>query len=98
MFLRWWSAGAVYSSGVIYALQPWVQESQPFSETFQRSLEMVGYRFRRNLLIWGLTALLLAAVGLTVTVTIGLLLPLPLSACAGWASRRSCRRSLPSHG
>jgi hypothetical protein len=76
------AAGAVYSS-LIYALQPWVQESRAFGETFQRSLDMVGYRFWRNLLIWGLTALLLAAVGLTVTVTIGLLLSLPLSFALG---------------
>ncbi len=46
------AAGAVYSS-LIYALQPWVQESQPFGETFQRSLDMIVYRFWRNLLIWG---------------------------------------------
>ena len=76
------AGGAVYSS-LIYALQPWAQESRPFGETFQRSLDMVGYRFWRNLLVWGLTALLVAAIGLTVTVTIGVLLPLPLTFALG---------------
>ncbi|MFL5801217.1 MAG: hypothetical protein ACJ8CR_05685 [Roseiflexaceae bacterium] len=76
------AGGAVYSS-LIYALQPWAQESRPFGETFQRSLDMVGYRFWHNLLVWGLTALLVAAIGLTVTVTIGVLLPLPLSFALG---------------
>jgi hypothetical protein len=74
--------GAVYSS-LIYALQPWAQEARPFGETLQRSLDMVGYRFWRNLLVWCMTALLVAAVGLTVTVTIGVLLPLPLAFALG---------------
>lgn len=76
------AGGAVYSS-LIYALQPWAQESGPLGETLQRSLDMVGYRFWHNLLVWGLTALLLAAVGVTVTVTIGVLLPLPLAFALG---------------
>jgi hypothetical protein len=71
------ASGAVYSS-LIYGLQPWVQESQPFGAAFQQSLNLLGYRFWRNLLIWGLTALLIAAVGVTVTTTIGVILPLPL--------------------
>jgi hypothetical protein len=74
--------GAVYSS-LIYALQPWAQEARPFGETFQRSFDMIGYRFWSNLVVWGLTALLVAAVGLTVTATIGVLLPLPLAFALG---------------
>ncbi len=79
------AGGAAYSS-LIYALQPWVQESRPFGESLQRSIELISYRFWRNLLVWGLTALLVAAVGITVTATIGLLLPLPLTYALGSAS------------
>lgn len=69
--------GATYSS-LIYGIQPWVQEARPFGESMQRSFELIGYRFGRNLVVWGLAALLVASVGLTVTLAIGLLLPLPL--------------------
>jgi hypothetical protein len=79
------AGGAAYSS-LIYALQPWVQEVRPFGEALQRSLELVTYRFWRNLLAWGLTALLLAAMGLTITTTIGSLLPLPLAFALGGES------------
>jgi hypothetical protein len=64
--------------GLFYSLQPWVQESRPFGESLQRSLELVAFRFGRNLLVWCLAALLIAAAGLTVMATIGTLLPLPL--------------------
>jgi hypothetical protein len=76
------ASGAVYSS-LIYGLQPWVQEPRPFGEALQQSLNMLGYRFWRNLLVWGLTALLVAAVGVTVTATIGVILPLPLTYALG---------------
>ena len=76
------ASGAVYSS-LIYGLQPWVQELRPFGEALQQSLNILAYRFWRNLLIWGLTALLVAAVGVTVTATIGVILPLPLSYALG---------------
>jgi hypothetical protein len=76
------AGGAVYSS-LIYALQPWVQETRRFGESLQQSFNLLGYRFWRNLLIWGLTAVLVAAVGVTVTATIGILLPLPLSYALG---------------
>ncbi|HEU4326995.1 MAG TPA: hypothetical protein VFS21_27895 [Roseiflexaceae bacterium] len=70
-------SGGVYSS-LVYAVQPWAQEGRPFGEALQRSLEMLGYRFWRNLLVWCLAALIVAAIGLTVSLTIGVLLPLPL--------------------
>jgi hypothetical protein len=76
------ATGAIYSS-LIYGLQPWVQEQQPFGAAFQQSLNLLGYRFWRNLLVWGLTALLVAAVGVTVTATIGVILPLPLTYALG---------------
>jgi hypothetical protein len=74
--------GAAYTS-LIYALQPWVQESRSFGESFQRSFALLSYRFWRSLLVWMLTALLVAAAGLTVTATIGLILPLPLTLALG---------------
>jgi hypothetical protein len=76
------ASGAVYSS-LIYGLQPWVQEPRPFGEALQQSLNVLAYRFWHNLLIWGLTALLMAAVGVTVTATIGVILPLPLTYALG---------------
>jgi hypothetical protein len=65
-------------SGLFYCLQPWVQESRSFGESLQRSLELIAFRFGRNLMVWCLAALLIAAGGLTVMATIGILLPLPL--------------------
>ena len=72
--------------GLFYGLQPWVQEARPFGESVGRSLELVAYRFGRNLLVWCLGALLIAAAGTTVTATIGILLPLPLSYALGEGS------------
>lgn len=69
--------GASYSS-LIYALQPWVQESLPFGRAIERSFQLIGYRFWRNLAAWGLSAMLLAAAGITVTLAVGVLVPLPL--------------------
>lgn len=69
--------GATYS-GLVYGLQPWVQETRSFGGSLERSLNLIGYRFGYNLLIWGAAALLVAATGLTVTLTVGVVLPLPL--------------------
>jgi hypothetical protein len=65
-------------SGLFYCLQPWVQESRSFGASIQRSLELITFRFGRNLVVWCLAALLIAAAGLTVMATIGVVLPLPL--------------------
>ncbi len=70
--------GATYS-GLIYGLQPWVQEHSHFGVAIQRSIELTAYRFWKNLVVWALAALVLAAAGLTVTMTIGVLVPLPLT-------------------
>jgi hypothetical protein len=75
-------AGAT-GSGLFYGLQPWVQESRPFGESLQRSMELIAFRFARNLLVWCLAALLVAAVGLTVMATVGTLLSLPLFLALG---------------
>jgi len=65
-------------SGLFYGLQPWVQEGLPFGASVQRSIELIVFRFPRNLLAWLLSALLLAAAGISVMATVGALLPLPL--------------------
>jgi hypothetical protein len=65
-------------SVLFYGLQPWVQEARPFGESVGRSLELIAYRIGRNLLVWCMAGLLVAAAGTTVTATIGTLLPLPL--------------------
>lgn len=65
-------------SVLFYGLQPWVQETRPFGESMGRSLELIAYRIGRNLVVWCLAALLIAAAGTSVTATIGTLLPLPL--------------------
>jgi hypothetical protein len=77
--------GATYSS-LIYALQPWAQEKRSFGDSIQLSFDMVGYRFGRNLLAWMLSALLITAAGLSVTLAIGVVLPLPLSFVLGGES------------
>jgi hypothetical protein len=78
--------GAGYSS-LIYALQPLMQSSQPFGDAISESLSLVGYRLGRNLIAWGISALLVVAVGLVVTVAIGVLVPLPLTFALGEESR-----------
>jgi len=65
-------------SVLFYGLQPWVHEARPFGESIGRSLELIAYRIGRNLVVWCMAALLIAAAGTTVTATIGTLLPLPL--------------------
>ena len=75
-------AGAT-GGGLFYALQPWVHEARPFGATLARSMELIGYRFGRNLLVWLLAALLVAAGGMAVMATIGMLLPLPLAFALG---------------
>lgn len=77
--------GATYSS-LIYALQPWAQEKRSFGDSIQLSIDMVGYRFGRNLLAWLLSALLITLAGLAVTLAIGVVLPLPLSFVLGGES------------
>lgn len=77
--------GATYSS-LIYALQPWAQEKRSFGASIQLSIDMVGYRFGRNLLAWLLSALLITLAGLAVTLAIGVVLPLPLSFVLGGES------------
>jgi hypothetical protein len=69
--------------GLFYGLQPWVQEARPFGETVRRSLALIVFRLGQSLLVWCLTALLIAAGGLAVTATIGTLVPLPVAYLIG---------------
>jgi len=71
---------------LFYGLQPWVQEARPFGESLGRSLELIAYRIGRNLVVWCLAGLLIAAAGTTVTATIGTLLPMPLLFALGESS------------
>jgi hypothetical protein len=75
-------SGGAFSS-LVYAIQPWVQGQRPFAEALQQSIDMLVYRFWRNLLTWCLASVILTGVGLTVVVTVGVLLPLPLSFALG---------------
>jgi hypothetical protein len=78
--------GASYSS-LIYALQPLVQVTLPFGDAVSQSIALVGYRFVHNIVAWGLSALLVAAAGLTVTLAVGVLVPLPVIFALGEESR-----------
>jgi hypothetical protein len=65
-------------NSTVYAFQPWVQEQRPFSETFQRSFELVGYNIWRNIIDWFTTALLLSAGGMVIILAVGVVVPAPL--------------------
>lgn len=66
------------SGSVVYAMQPWVQESLGFGDSLQRSIDLLSYRFVSNLMAWFFSSLVLTAVGISVLATVGILLPLPI--------------------
>lgn len=70
-------------SSIVYAIQPWVQSQEPFGQALQHSIDMLTYRFWHNVLTWCLAGLILTGVGLSVVVTVGVLLPLPLAFVLG---------------
>lgn len=70
-------SGATHSS-LVYALQPFIQETSSFSDSLERSIKLITYRFGRNLLAFLLTSMVFAATALAASVAIGVLLPLPL--------------------
>lgn len=78
-------SGASYSS-MVYALQAFAQDNLPFGAAFQRSLDMTFYRFGNNLLAFVLASAIFSALAIVVTITIGLLLPLPLLWALGESS------------
>lgn len=75
--------GAIYG-GLVYGLQPWAQDGVGFGISLQRSIDLLVYRFWRNLVAWGLAALLVTAIGVTVTIAIGVMLPLPVGLTIGF--------------
>jgi hypothetical protein len=70
--------GGLGYSSMVYALQPWVLDRLRFGEAIQRSLELIVYRFRANAVVWGASAMLVTAAGLSVAAVIGLVVPLPI--------------------
>lgn len=77
MYLLGFIIGGIGYSSLLYALQPWLIERLRFSEAMERSVDLIRFRLRRNLLAWGLSALLVFAVGIPVSLAVGVLIPLP---------------------
>lgn len=70
-------SGATYSS-LVYALQPFIQEKLSLRQSIERSINLTFYRLGQNLLAFVLASFLFLATALSVSVTVGVLLPLPL--------------------
>lgn len=69
-------SGISYSS-MFDALQPWLIERLRFIEALERSVDLVIFRFRSNLVAWGLSALVVFAVGTSVSLAVGVIIPVP---------------------
>ncbi len=78
--------GAAYST-LVYGLQPFVHEKLTFGDAVQRSIDLITHRLGRNLLAFMLSSAIFGAVTISVTVAIGVLLPLPLWFTLGAESR-----------
>lgn len=74
--------GATYSS-LIYGLQPFIQERLRFGEAIERSINLTFYRPGHTLLAFLLSSVISSSLAITVTVAIGVLLPLPLLMALG---------------
>lgn len=70
-------------SALVYGLQPFVQAQVPLGTAIQRSIDLVFYRFARNLLAFVLASAIFGATAIAVSVAIGTLLPLPLLLALG---------------
>jgi hypothetical protein len=70
--------GGIGYSSMFYALQPWFVERLRFGEALEHSVDLVVFRFRSNLVAWGLSALVVFAVGVSVSLAVGVIIPLPL--------------------
>jgi hypothetical protein len=70
-------SGATYSS-LVYALQPFVQDTLTFGDSIERSVNLTFYRLGQNLLAFVFASFIFAATSISVTVTLWVLLPLPL--------------------
>lgn len=69
--------GATYS-GLVYGLQPFVQDRLSLGRALQHSIDLLFYRFGYNLLAFLLASFIFGATAVVVTVAIGVLVPLPL--------------------
>ncbi|NJN66477.1 MAG: hypothetical protein HC884_07065 [Chloroflexaceae bacterium] len=74
--------GTTYSS-LIYGLQPFVQERLGFGAAIERSINLTFYRTGYTLLAFLLSSVVFAVLAITVTIAIGVLLPLPLLMALG---------------
>lgn len=79
-------SGATYS-GLLYALQPFVQERLGFGAAVQQSTDLIGYRLGFNIVAFVLTSLVFAALSMAVTLSIGVIGPIPLVLVLGGESR-----------
>ncbi|WP_448544808.1 hypothetical protein, partial [Roseiflexus sp.] len=77
VYLLGFIIGGIGYSSLLYALQPWLIERLRFGEAMERSVDLIRFRLRRNLLAWGLSVLLVFAVGIPVSLAVGVLIPLP---------------------
>lgn len=86
-------SGASYSS-IIYIIQPWVVQRISFGKAIQQSLELSTYGILRNIGVWMASALMVAALAMIISASIGVLGPLPLIAALGAKSRLAQAGSL----
>lgn len=78
-------SGATYSS-LVFSIQPFMHEKLRLGDAVQRSFDLLFYRFGQNLLGFLCASLVFGALTLSVTIAIGLLLPLPLLITMGQES------------
>lgn len=77
MYVLAFIIGGISYSSLFYALQPWLVERLRFSEAIERSVDLVIFRFAGNLVAWGLSGLVIFAVGASVSLAVGVIVPLP---------------------
>lgn len=74
---------AMTISSLVYALQPFFQRGVGIGQALDQSFALLGYRLGYNLLVWALAAILFGALMLIVTLTVGVLVPIPLALVLG---------------
>ncbi|NNJ10219.1 hypothetical protein EKD04_007750 [Chloroflexales bacterium ZM16-3] len=78
-------SGATYGS-LLFSLQPFVQGRLRMGEALRRSIDMTFYRFGGNLLVYLCASLIFGTLAMSVTLAIGVLVPLPLLFLIGYDS------------
>ncbi|NJP04708.1 MAG: hypothetical protein HC837_03280 [Chloroflexaceae bacterium] len=69
--------GAIYSA-MTYSLQSFIQDRLSFGQAVERSLNLIGYRFRQNILAFMVASAIFGATSIAVTTAISMFLPFPL--------------------